>query len=363
MDATARLQLPCIAPQQAQKHVTYNEAMRALDLLVQPAVKSASLAAPPAAPEEGDAYLVPGGAGGAWAGRDGQLALWRDGAWSFRTAADGWQLYVEDSAELMIRRDGTFAAFVSNGGSAVAQFGINTTPSLVDRLAVASEASLFTHAGAGHRLKLNKAGPAETASVLFQTGYSGRAEFGLAGDDDFHVKVSPDGASWIEGLTIAAAGGAVRLPQGQLGFPAVANPAADPTTLDDYREGNWTPVFTGSVSNPTVTYDTQIGQYVKIGQAVIACIDIRTDAASGGGGNLGLTLPFSVRAGHNPSGPVGRVLGWGANRPVYWIADEDTFTLTFHSAINDGTKLQCSDLTNAPNANRITMVIYYFTGG
>ena len=363
MDVTPRLQLPYIAPQQAQKQVTYNAAMRDLDLLVQPAVRSASLTTPPAAPAEGDAYLVAAGAGGDWAGRDGQLALWRDGAWSFRIAADGWQLYVEDSAELLIRRDGAFAAFVSNGGSAVAQFGVNTTPSLVDRLAVASEASLFTHTGAGHRLKLNKAAAAETASVVFQTGYSGRAEFGLAGDDDFHVKVSPDGTSWLESLVVARAGGAVRLPQGQLAFPAVANPAADPTTLDDYREGTWTPVFTGSVSDPAVTYDSQIGQYVKIGQAVIACVDIRTDAVSGGGGNLCLTLPFPVRSGHNPSGPVGRVLGWGVNRPAYWIADQDTSALTFHGAINDNTKLQCSDLTNAANSNRITMVLYYFTGG
>ena len=38
MDMTPRLRLPYIAPQQAQKQVTYDEAMRALDMLVQPVV-------------------------------------------------------------------------------------------------------------------------------------------------------------------------------------------------------------------------------------------------------------------------------------------------------------------------------------
>ena len=58
MSTTARLSLPYIAPQQAQKQVTYNAAMARLDQLVQPAVKSRSIAAPPAGPTEGDAYIV-----------------------------------------------------------------------------------------------------------------------------------------------------------------------------------------------------------------------------------------------------------------------------------------------------------------
>src|SRR5690606_4311035 len=43
MSATARLNLPYIAPLQAQKQVSYNDAMAALDQLVQPVVLSRSL--------------------------------------------------------------------------------------------------------------------------------------------------------------------------------------------------------------------------------------------------------------------------------------------------------------------------------
>ena len=73
MDATPRLQLPYIAPQQAQKQVTYNEAMQALDQLVQPVVLSRSTGAPPADPAAGDCYLVGPAASGAWTGQEGRL--------------------------------------------------------------------------------------------------------------------------------------------------------------------------------------------------------------------------------------------------------------------------------------------------
>ncbi len=63
-------------------------------------------------------------------------------------------------------------------------------------------------------MKINKAAAADTASMLFQSAYSGRAEFGLAGDDNWHVKVSPDGLAWTEALLVDAASGRVTLPAG-----------------------------------------------------------------------------------------------------------------------------------------------------
>src|SRR5690606_35888596 len=79
MDASARLALPFTAPQQAQRHLTFNELVRALDLLVQPAVLSRTSATPPGSPADGDSYIVGTGASGAWAGKDGQFACFVDG--------------------------------------------------------------------------------------------------------------------------------------------------------------------------------------------------------------------------------------------------------------------------------------------
>ncbi len=63
-------------------------------------------------------------------------------------------------------------------------------------------------------MKVNKAGAGDTASLLYQTGFSGRAEMGLAGSDDFALKVSADGATWVDALRTQAATGVVALPQG-----------------------------------------------------------------------------------------------------------------------------------------------------
>jgi hypothetical protein len=189
MSATARLALPYIAPQQAQKQVTYNEAMAALDLLVQPSVKSRTTTAPPGSPVEGDSYIVAPSATGAWAGKDGKFASWLSGAWVFRTPANGWLSYVEDLSEIAVCQSGAWSSLVSNGGASLAKLGINTTADLTNRLAVASAQSLFTHAGTSHRMNINKASAGDTASLILDDNFSGRAELGLTGDDALHIKV------------------------------------------------------------------------------------------------------------------------------------------------------------------------------
>src|SRR5690606_18434255 len=58
MFQTPNLKLPYIAPAQAQKHVTHNEAIRALDALVHIAVEDRDLPEPPADPADGARYIV-----------------------------------------------------------------------------------------------------------------------------------------------------------------------------------------------------------------------------------------------------------------------------------------------------------------
>lgn len=79
-------------------------------------------------------------------------------------------------------------------------FGVNATADTQNRLSVNSAAILFNHEGADIRMKLNKNTETDTASVLFQAGFGGRAEIGLTGDDDFHFKVSPDGGSFYSAI-------------------------------------------------------------------------------------------------------------------------------------------------------------------
>lgn len=81
------------------------------------------------------------------------------------------------------------------------------TADATNRFSINAPASLFNHAGAGHQVKVNKAAATDTVSFLFQTGFSGRAEVGLTGSDDFQIKVSPDGSTWNPALIIEAATG------------------------------------------------------------------------------------------------------------------------------------------------------------
>ena len=71
--------------------------------------------------------------------------------------------------------------------------GINSSADAVNRLAVKSPATLFDHEGEGHNFKINKSESSKTASQLFQTNYVSKAEIGLIGDDNLHLKVSSDG--------------------------------------------------------------------------------------------------------------------------------------------------------------------------
>jgi hypothetical protein len=216
MEMTPNLSLPYILAAQAQKHVTHNEAIRALDVLVQAAVVDRNLAAPPASPGDGDCYIAAAPAAGAWAGHDHHLAAWQDGAWAFYPPHEGFLAWVADE-DLLCVWSGTQWIAASGGGAAsvnpVPLVGVNATADVTNRLAVRSPASLFDNEGAGHQLKINKANAASTASLLLQTGYTGHAEIGLAGDDSLHVKVSADGAAWAEALE-AFSTGWISLPVG-----------------------------------------------------------------------------------------------------------------------------------------------------
>ncbi len=199
---------------QAQKHVTHNEAIRMLDAIVQLSVADRDLAAPPGAPVEGARYIVAASPTGAWASHAGHVAAYQDGAWAFYVPLEGWLAWLAYE-DILVNWTGTAWAPVSGGGGSVNPtplVGVNATADATNKLSVSSSAVLFNHIGNGTQLKLNKAALADTASFLFQTGFSGRAEIGLTGDDSFHFKVSPDGAVWKDAIIVDKTSGAVSMP-------------------------------------------------------------------------------------------------------------------------------------------------------
>lgn len=201
MDVSPRLLLPYILPSQAQKHITHNEALDRLDCLVQLTIETETQV-PPVSPAEGECFAVATGATGIWSGFDTTLAIWRDGAWMFIQSLTGHRAWFRQEAAVKVFDGEGWVRPALPSVMTPQKLGVGATPDDYNRLTVSSPATLLNHAGNSHRLTMNKATSADTASILFQSNWSGRAEMGLAGSDAFSFKVSPDGGTWNTALLI-----------------------------------------------------------------------------------------------------------------------------------------------------------------
>ena len=287
-ERSAILSLPYIQPAQAQKHVTHNEALRHLDLVVQLGVTDRDRGTPPADPAEGARHIVGAGASGAWAGREGQIALWSTAeGWLFTPPLTGWRAWVAAEEDLIV--------FDGTGWKGLHEvLGINTVADEVNRLAVASEASLFSHDGAGHQVKVNKEAAGDTASLLFQTGWSGRAEMGTTGSDAFALKVSADGVTWRTALEADPATGLV---SGEAVQQSATDTTAGRLMRADYGygPGNVTGPVSQSGGVPTGAVmesgSTANGSYVRFADGTQLC-RFELPASYLDGARIGATWTF-----------------------------------------------------------------------
>ncbi|MGD1016753.1 MAG: hypothetical protein ABR863_09995 [Roseiarcus sp.] len=92
--------------------------------------------------------------------------------------------------------------------------GVGTAPDPNNVLSAYGASALFNGAG-NFNLTINKGGssgaPADTASLIFEDGFSGRAQMGLNGSDNFSFKVSPNGSSWTAAIALDATTGVATL--------------------------------------------------------------------------------------------------------------------------------------------------------
>ena len=206
MTTSTHLKLPYILPGQAQKHITHNEAIAALDTLTQLAVLDRDLNAPPPVPNVNMRYIVGPTPTGDWAGKANQVAAWDGAAWVFHAPEPGWLAFVLDENGLLAWNGAAWLPTVGLDAQ-VPMLGVAAAPDSTNRFVVASGAVLFMYESDAVQVKLNKRSSGDTAALLFQTGFSGRAELGTAGDDKLHLKVSPDGSTWTEALVVDQATG------------------------------------------------------------------------------------------------------------------------------------------------------------
>ena len=219
---SSRLSLPYIQPSQAQKHVTHNQALRLLDILVQMAAISDNQESAPPSAAEGDCFLIPHSATGAWAGHSDSIALWQDGNWAFLIPKPGWRVFILSTRTLRVFNGTDWQAI--NGaaqGQADATFkslsiGVETTKQ--QKLAVKTETALWTSVpsdedGSGSILQiLNKDSSAQDAGFIFQSDGQTRALVGLLGTDDFRITTTEDNITFRDGLLVDAATACISLP-------------------------------------------------------------------------------------------------------------------------------------------------------
>ena len=222
--ATPRIGLPEILPNQAQKHITHNDALVILDALVQGSVISRTLTTPPGSPTDGDAYVVAATATGAWAGKENDLAVYEAAAWSFYTPLTGYLMYCAADGEHITFDGSAWLSFTdalpflpSTGGNISGDvrapgLGVGgATPDALNKFAFYGTNMLF-HSVASIDATFSKGGAGDDASFSFKTGFSTRAITGLLGSDDYSIKVSSDGSTFKEALVVDSATGAVDLP-------------------------------------------------------------------------------------------------------------------------------------------------------
>ncbi|NEW93022.1 DUF2793 domain-containing protein [Rhodopseudomonas sp. BR0M22] len=234
---TANLGLPLIEASQAQKHVTHNEALFSLDGLVQLAVLSSALSVPPSSPSEGQRWIVAASASGAWAGKSGQVAAYYDGDWLFLAPKPGWLAY-DLSMQTLLAWSGTAWVNALAAFQNLPLLGVNTTADSGGRLAVKSDSAVLSHddvtPGSGHmRVTINKSAAAKDAGVVLQDNWGTRALFGLFGNDDFVVKLTPDAANYYAGLRAwSALHGRLDFKDARRRQPMQWSPRPGSTTLD-----------------------------------------------------------------------------------------------------------------------------------
>ncbi len=196
MTETAKLSLPLLAPSQAQKHVTVNEALGRLDAAVQLSVISRSVSTPPGVAEDGDAFLVSFGGVNEWAGKDGQIAVRQNNGWTFLQAQPGWRAFVADES-IQLTFDGSdwidAAVAIGPGGSAFA-FRVHE----FDHVLTAGATSLTSA-----ELPANTVVFGVTGRLLSDiTGSLTSWRLGVSGSDNrYGSGLGVAAGSWLRGLT------------------------------------------------------------------------------------------------------------------------------------------------------------------
>jgi len=307
VNTTNRVKLPYILQSQSQKEVTHNAALDLIDALIQAAMVDISINTPPGSPSAGDCYIVGSSPTGAWTGQANAVAFYTT-SWNFITPFKGMTVWV-DSQNLLYTWSGTawILTFNPTSFANLTMLGVNATADSTNKLSVSSSAILFNNIGTDIQVKLNKGSSGSKASLTFQDGFSERAEFGLLGDDNFTLKVSPDGSTFFNALKMLAASGRMAVKANASGLSAAGTTQGTATAITN-QTNEFTTVGSGQGG---ILPSPEQGEFIFVANAGANALLVYP--ASGHSINaLSANTAFSLAAGKN-------AMFWAATSSKWYV--------------------------------------------
>ncbi|MDO5606475.1 MAG: DUF2793 domain-containing protein [Paracoccus sp. (in: a-proteobacteria)] len=209
--ATITHRLPLIAEGQAQPHVTHNAALDLIDAALPRIAASASQTAPPSAPVDGAAYILPPAAVGWGDASPGDVAIWTGGRWHKVTPRPGWRWLVGDEGAHRV-----FDGAAWRRGDVIGAQGAGLALAVIDRVVTATGANVVLAGIVPARAVVLGVSTWVVQRVTGATSYAvgraaGGSDFGsglgvAAGSSNIGV-VGPYATYEAAGIHITAAGG------------------------------------------------------------------------------------------------------------------------------------------------------------
>ena len=128
--------------------------------------------------------------------------------------------------------------------------------------------------------------------------------------------------------------------------------------LDDYEEGTWTPTYSGSNSNPTVSFTSQIARYTKVGRLVSVWGYLRVNSTSGGDGSLSIEgLPFTSANTNYVAGTVGYAHNWVSNAtPTRLLVKTNSSTIRLYRQNTSDPRAGMENVVISSMANGLSLI-------
>ena len=154
-----------------------------------------------------------------------------------------------------------------------------------------------TAGGGGQSIQYKDSAGSNRAALLFPgsdiVALVNRTENGVV---EIRANNSTGGASGEDTVAIFK-DRRIDLVSGQIQFPATQIASSQTETLDDYKEGTFTPTAIFAAGSGTITYTAQLGRYTKIGNIVFFSLDLHTSSIASRTGDMTIGgLPFTSDA-------------------------------------------------------------------